>query len=234
MKHLFAVVREERTSLIGDVKSEKVQRGCVYDPTTGAVIGKRNDNKIGKDFNFDCLNWTESLFAVINAELDDVTAPCKIFCNKSVSKIGYTMEQAVPAVILLKEDESNELYEVLLNNAIDHGVTKDVIANAIKSKSLDLLSKILVCAVSGLEDLHTDTFSNQQLLTIATYVLKGNRFDQYGIYYVNDKYDKVGTEYLQYWKNINHIKADMIEGIQTNNTKDEYKNVPDLFIVDAD
>jgi len=227
MKHLFAVVREERTNLLGEVKTNKVQRGCVYNPIKGADL---QDVTI-KNFDFNNSTWIDNLFAVIDTMTED-NESYKIVCNKKIAIIGRMMEKAVTVVILGKVNDEDESDIELLNNAVNNGVSIDVVNDAKQSNNkLEDFSKILVLSVMGLKC--SENIELDHLMTIANYVMKGFRFDN--IYYIADGYDRLKDQSTkQFWININAIKTAMIDGIQSEDNKDIYKDVAPIQVVYAD
>jgi hypothetical protein len=229
MKHLFAIVREERTNFMGEVKSEKVQRGCVYNPVKGEAL---QDVQV-QCFDFKGDTWIDNLLGIIGY-LKPADEPVKVVCNKKFSIVGRMMERAIKAVILQKADAEDESDMELAQNAVNNGLSIEMIQAAYAAEDkIAEFAKILVVSVIGLD--FVDGFTTEHLMTIANYVLAGCRFDN--IYYKVD--DSEGLQNLkdqstkQFWLNINAIKRAMTEGIELN-SRDEYKDVAPINIVYVD
>lgn len=223
MKNMFVVSREESLTLLGEVKSNTIQRGCVYDPST--IVTGANGMADLKVVNYTFKgDYKVTVFNMIDA-LSASGDAYRVYTNKKIASVGRSMEQALRYIVLGKtitEDDMDEATAVI-KLASEGGVSEATIAQAkaavTKEDRMTQYSTLLAQSViAG----YMEDFTTEELIKIAIYTLRGFRFDS--IYYILDEEAvraKVTSKVeLQYWLNINAIKTACCKGIVMGHAKD--------------
>lgn len=207
---VFAVVQEERTNVFGvKFNGNDVQRG-VFVPKNGAErLAIKNYNLNG--------SWSDKLFAIIDEQLVNSNEPTLIYCNKSIGDAAFLLDIAITAVVkgdFTEEDKHYELMTAVAENAVNNGLSREVIENAFASEDRrTAFCQILALAVDGVWNL---PFDINGLFKIANYIADGHTFDN--IYYVLD--EVTTTDNQEYWVFINNLKRTMLKDVEVPN-KDE-------------